>query len=233
MSSDSTTYILCIEVSNTVTSVAIGKNGIPVLYKEVLEPNKAADQLHFLIQNLLADSNLSFTDLNAIAISSGPGSYTGLRIASSAAKGYCFALDIPLIAVNTLEAMIYGVQNRYNKLAFDVFIPMIDARRMEVFTSFYTKELECVKSFSSLIIGDEFDQFLQPDKKYLLFGNGAFKTKEFINNNQHIIFEEFNHSALDIVYLSYEKFKSNLFEEIAYFEPNYLKAVYTTSKQLK
>ena len=102
--SENPVYILCIETANAVTSVAISKDGQCIALKEVQESNKAADTLHVLLDTLMTDSGISFSDLNAISISAGPGSYTGLRIAAAAAKGYCYSLDIPLIPVSTLEA---------------------------------------------------------------------------------------------------------------------------------
>ena len=222
------TYILCIETANAVTSVAISKNGQCFAIKEALEPNKAADKLHLLIAELLVATGLSFSDLRAVAISAGPGSYTGLRIAAAAAKGYCFSLDIPLISISTLEAMVYGVQTRYNQNDFDEYVPMIDARRMEVFTSFYDKERETIKTFSSLILDLTFERFFDLQKKYLLFGNGAEKAKTLLINDNILFVDGFIPSAQDLCSLAFSSFSDKKFEELAYFEPNYAKAFYST-----
>jgi tRNA threonylcarbamoyladenosine biosynthesis protein TsaB len=226
--SENPVYILCIETANAVTSVAISKDGHCIALKEVLESNKAADTLHVLLNTLMTDSGISFSDLNAISISAGPGSYTGLRIAAAAAKGYCYSLDIPLIPVSTLEAMVNGIQTRYNQQEFDVYVPMIDARRMEVFTSFYNKNLQEVQHFNSLIIDENFKDLLEPEKKYLLFGNGAFKVVTTINVDTTIVFENFRPSAQDLCLLAFSSFIKNNFTDIAYFEPNYAKAFYST-----
>lgn len=229
--SKTTSYILCIETANAVTSAAISKNGECLVVKEVLESNKAADKLHVLIADLLAAAGLSFADLNAVAISAGPGSYTGLRIATAAAKGYCFSLDIPLISISTLEAMVEGIQTRYNQLGFDEYVPMIDARRMEVFTSFYTKEKELVKAFISLILDDTFEDLLDKKRKYLIFGNGAEKTKELIKTDNISFITGFIPSAQDLCYMAYSRFLDSKFENTAYFEPHYSKAFFSTQNK--
>lgn len=222
--------ILCIETANAVTSVAISKNGECLAVKEVLESNKAADKLHLLVADLLAAAGLSFSDLNAVAISSGPGSYTGLRIAAAAAKGYCFSLGIPLISISTLEAMVEGIQTRYNQSGFDEYVPMIDARRMEVFTSFYSQDKEVTHAFSSLILDDTFENLLDDNKKYLLFGNGAEKAKDILKNDKATLVSGFTPSAQDLCYMAYAGFQNEKFEDVAYFEPHYLKAFFSTQK---
>ena len=151
-----------------------------------------------------------------------------MRIAAAAAKGYCFALGIPLIAISTLEAMVIGVQTRYKMKDFDEFIPMIDARRMEVFASFFNKSREVTRSFSGLIVDEDFENLLDKDKKYIIFGNGAFKVSGKVNTERIAIYEEFVPSSEDMCQLSFLKFTKSQFEDIAYFEPNYTKPVYTT-----
>jgi tRNA threonylcarbamoyladenosine biosynthesis protein TsaB len=224
------TYILCIETANAITSVSIAVNGECIHTKEVLETNKAADVLHVLIQELLSETNLSFNELDAIAISAGPGSYTGLRIAAAAAKGFCYALNIPLIAINTLQAMVHGIQTRYNYTDFDEFVPMIDARRMEVYTSFFSKDLSIKQNYSSIIIDNDFPNLFADNKKYLLFGNGAFKTKPYLFVPTIIVMEDFMPSSKDLCLLAFSSYTQNKFETLAYFEPSYTKAFYTTAK---
>lgn len=220
--------ILCIETANAITSVAISKNGKCLHAKHILESNKAADVLHVLIEELLQETSLHFNQLDAVAISAGPGSYTGLRIAASAAKGFCYSLNIPLIAIPTLEAMAFGVMNRYQQNNFDFYFPMIDARRMEVFTTLFYTDLTIEKEFTSLIIDDEFEKIIKNNKKYLAFGNGAFKIKSIFNSTNIVHFEDFTPSAEDLCLLAFQQFTKSNFEDIAYFEPNYYKAFYTT-----
>lgn len=224
-------HILCIETANAITSVSITENEICLQTKDVLESNKAADVLHVLIAQLLEETKLTFNEINAIAISAGPGSYTGLRIAAAAAKGYCFALNIPLIAIPTLKAMTQGVQTRYNQTDYDVFVPMIDARRMEVFTSFFSKEFEVIKTFSSLIIDENSLELFDIQKKYLLFGNGAQKTKQYLDVHTIVVLDGFVPSSKDLCLLAFTAFLKNEFEDIAYFEPNYTKPFFTTAKK--
>lgn len=225
--SSSPVYILCIEVAQSVTSLAVCRNGECISIKEVLEINKAADKIHLLTGEVLSAAGISFNDLHAVAISAGPGSYTGLRIASSAAKGYCFVLDIPLIAVPTLQAMTAGIQNRYHQNAFDVFVPMIDARREEVYTSFYNSGLHITQAFSSLVLDATSLQLFPPDKTYVLFGSGAAKSRKYVEAVHIHIIEAFIPSAEDMCQLAYSRFNAGLFEDTAYFEPNYAKAFYT------
>jgi len=222
-------YILCIETANTVTSVAISKDGVCIALKEIQEPNKAADALHLLVEATLKEAELTFSNLHAIAISTGPGSYTGLRIAAAAAKGYCFALNIPLIAISTLQAMVHGIIERYHQNDFDIYVPMIDARRMEVFTSFYDKKLNCTSYFTSLIIDEQCNNLFNPEKRYILFGNGAAKTKIYNLSANVYIDTNYIPSALDICNLAAIEFSKNNFQDIAYYEPQYYKAFHSTS----
>jgi tRNA threonylcarbamoyladenosine biosynthesis protein TsaB len=222
-------YILCIETANAVTSVSIAENENCLYTKDILEPNRAADVLHVLIEQLLAETNLSFADIDAVAVSGGPGSYTGLRIATATAKGYCFALDIPLIAVSTLMAMTHGIQTRYQQTNFDVFVPMIDARRLEVFTAFYSKDLTALNSFPCLIIDEQILNLFHTGKKYLLFGNGAEKANPILKTENISINRDFVPSSIDLCFPAFSAFNSKNFEELAYFEPDYTKPFYTTA----
>lgn len=222
--------ILCIETANAVTSVAIAKDGKCLHALHILEANKAADVLHTLIETLLQETSISFNELDAVAISAGPGSYTGLRIAAAAAKGYCFSLHIPLIAIPTLEAMVFGAMHRYDLTGFDYYFPMIDARRMEVFTTVFSNTLQPEQTFTSLILDENVKNIIQPGKKYLCFGNGAFKIKPIITLPNIIIFENFMHSSEDLCLLASQQYADATFKDIAYFEPDYYKAFYTTQQ---
>jgi tRNA threonylcarbamoyladenosine biosynthesis protein TsaB len=223
-------YILCIETANAVTSVAISKDGNCLSLKDIPEANKAADKLHRIVEELLEETNLAFSNLSAVAVSAGPGSYTGLRIAAAAAKGYCLALDIPLIAVSTLQAMVQGIRTRYHQSAYDEYVPMIDARRMEVFTSFYDNNLNCTRYFPSLVIQEDFPTLFNPKKKYILFGNGAQKSGNFFDHSNVNLFRDFLPSAEDLCLLGYTGYLENKISDLAYFEPSYYKAFYSTQQ---
>lgn len=223
-------HILCIETANAVTSVAISKDGNCLHFLDILEANKTADTLHLLINQLLEESKITFKDIDAVAVSAGPGSYTGLRIAAAAAKGYCYALDIPLIAIPTLQAMVYGVQTRYHQTNFDEYVPMIDARRMEVFTSFFSRDLTISFEIPSLIIDEHTVKLFHPEKKYLLFGNGIFKTVNTIIVDTIIRFDNFQHCSKDLCLLAFTAYNEKKVASLAYFEPNYTKAFFTTAR---
>lgn len=226
-------YILCIETANGVTSVALSREGVCVAKQEIQQQNKTADSFHLLTQALLEETGLGFSDLKAVAISAGPGSYTGLRIAVAAAKGYCFSLDIPLIAVPTLQAMAFGLRVRYGIVDTDIYVPMIDARRMEVYLSCYNDKLELSRHYSSYIIDENFDQLFDTPARYTLFGNGAEKSRKYTSCDQITFFDNFVPSAEDMCVLAYERFQSRHFEDVAYYEPDYAKPYYTTASKVK
>jgi len=228
--SDSHFLILCIEVANGVTSVAISDNGVCMAEQTIPQANKAADVLHTQVHVLLQTAGLRLSDLQAVAVSAGPGSYTGLRIGVAAAKGYCFALSIPLIAVSSFEAMVEGIQNRYGKTGFDAYMPMIDARRMEVFTGIYSPTAEVRQSFSSLIVDETFSDWLKQDK-ILLFGNGAFKASAYMAGSRSDIMQDFQPAAADMCRLAYNRWMNGQTEDIAYYEPHYSKAFYTPANK--
>jgi tRNA threonylcarbamoyladenosine biosynthesis protein TsaB len=169
--------------------------------------------------------------LDAIAVSKGPGSYTGLRIGVSTAKGLCYALDIPLLAINTLEAMASGLQSEIDLKESDLLIPMIDARRMEVYTCIFQKDFKLIESVSAKIVDvDSFNQF--KNHQLLLFGDGAEKFKELFAEQSNIRFIDFENSAKDLNVLACRKLLNRETEDVAYFEPFYLKEfVVTTSNK--
>lgn len=214
--------ILQIETSTISCSVAVSLNGQTLAVKEIAERNAHASHLTLFIEEVLAASKKTFFDLNAIAVSMGPGSYTGLRIGVSTAKGLCFALDIPLIAINTLQAMVVGIVKSYS--GSSLFCPMIDARRMEVYTAVYNDKLEEILPVSAKIIDqDSFKDILQ-NHRVVFFGDGAMKCEEALSHNRNAVFREsYFNSAKDISALAFEKFELGEFEDVAYFEPYYLK----------
>ena len=146
-------HILCIETSTTVCSVCIIADEKIISFREVNNGFSHAENLHGFIEEVLKESNLSFSQLSAVAVSKGPGSYTGLRIGVSAAKGLCYALNIPLISIDTLQSMAWGAAQTKNDTV--LFCPMLDARRMEVYCAVYTKNLETVLPVNALVLDEK------------------------------------------------------------------------------
>lgn len=216
--------ILNIETATKVCSVAIGKEGNLIDFIEVNDSDYShSEKLNVFIIELLERNKLTLSNFDAIAISEGPGSYTGLRIGTSTAKGICYSLDIPLISVNTLSELC-----ELAPVETGTKVPMIDARRMEVYTAFYSADNNITTPQHNLIVNE--DSFNNLGEVYL-FGNGADKFKELFKNNSNINFiDEIICSAKGMVKLSEEKFQAKSFEDVAYFEPNYGKEFYTTAK---
>jgi tRNA threonylcarbamoyladenosine biosynthesis protein TsaB len=216
-------YILQIETATTVCSVALAKNGQVVGVKQLDERNIHAEIITLYIQELITQAAIQFADLDAIAVSCGPGSYTGLRIGISTAKGLCFALDKPLIAIETLEAMIYGVmdEKKYNDM---LLCPMIDARRMEVYTALFDAEGNKIEPTTASIIDESSYHEQLQTRKILFFGDGAEKCRSVLGGNPNATFlPEFFNSAAYLTQRAFEKFSGKNFEDVAYFEPYYLK----------
>ena len=217
--------IINIETATQVCSVALARNGKLLALREQNEKNIHAEVLTNFIQEVLTESALELKDLDAFAVSMGPGSYTGLRIGVSTAKGLCYGLDIPLIAVSSLQAMAKFAANELESEITDntLFVPMIDARRMEVYTAFYKPNMEEVSKIAPHIFSEE--SFLnKDDHKLILTGDGSLKSQELFADRKNIfIFPEVLSSARGMISLSEQKFEEKKFEDIAYFEPFYLK----------
>ena len=212
-------YILNIETSTTNCSVALSENGTVVGYKEdnSLEYSHA-ERLHVYIDEVLKTAKVSTDQLEAIAISKGPGSYTGLRIGVSAAKGLCYALDLPLISVPTLEALAHQVKDPKGAI-----VAMLDARRMEVYSAIYDADCNETRTTEAEVLTTEsYKELLESSPVYFI-GNGVAKTKELITHKNAQFIEKKLPSSKQMCALSYDKFKSNAFEDVAYFEPYYLK----------
>lgn len=212
--------ILNIETSSTNCSVSIGKNGdlISLVEKDDAQYSHS-EKLHLFIKEALKNASLSFSDIDAIAVSKGPGSYTGLRIGISTAKGFCFSLDKPLISLNTLETLSHQL-----KIDEGVIVPMLDARRMEVYSAVFDKDHHEIRATRAEIITPEsFGTYLNEEVVYLM-GPGAEKCKEVITgSNIQVVTSKHVPSAREMARLSEKKFKTNDFEDVAYFEPYYLK----------
>lgn len=212
-------FILNIETATKNCSVSIAENGKTIALKELNDGNYShAEKLHEFIRHVVDEVGKELTDINAIAVSQGPGSYTGLRIGISAAKGLCFALNIPLIAVSTLESLALSFSI---KVGFK--IPLLDARRMEVYSAVFDAKNESIRVVKAEIIAsDSFQEYLA-DQKVYFFGDGAKKCKEIIvHDNAFFVPHKFP-SANDMASLSFDKYKKNDIEDVAYFEPFYLK----------
>ncbi len=219
--------ILNIETSTRVCSVAVAIDGEIISLHETNVQNSHSEQITLLSNQAIKESNISFSDLDAVSVSKGPGSYTGLRIGVSTAKGFCYGLDIPLISVNTLLAMAYGIKQKKDKSDISentLFCPMIDARRMEVYTALFNESLDEIKSTSALIIdNDSFKDYLD-NHKLIIAGDGADKCKDTFGNSENVILiENFLNSSSFLCNISEQKFRDGEFEDTAYFEPYYLK----------
>ncbi len=211
--------ILNIETATKNCSVSISKEGKTIALKELNDGNYShAEKLHELIGQVVLEAKIALSDLKAIAISKGPGSYTGLRIGVSAAKGLSFALDIPLISTNTLQSLALSVS-----IDKGYKITLLDARRMEVYSQVFNEKTEKIREVQAEIIdANSFSEFLNAEKVYF-FGDGAEKCKAIITHKNAIFIDEKFPSAKEMSAISYEKYLKNEFEDVAYFEPFYLK----------
>lgn len=222
--------ILHIETSSAFCSVSIAIDGIAVseLRGEIVNDHIA--QITTLINNVCTKANLLVKQLDAVAVSAGPGSYTGLRIGVSTAKGICHALNIPLIAVNSLESMVYGVKDIYPEEHL-LFCPLIDARRMEVYTLLADKNGKLLLPNQAYILneGSLFDPFLK-NNPIVFFGTGLNKSKPYLNNVNSIFHDNYIQYSTSMHFLANLQFLKGVFEDIAYFEPKYIKEFYTTQK---
>ena len=212
--------ILLIETSTKSCSVSLSsENKIIACKEEVNEQYYHAEKLTVFITELFKTQDFTIKDLDAIAVSKGPGSYTGLRISVSTAKGLCYALDIPLISVSTLKAMAFGMAQKEKS---DLYCPMIDARRMEVYNAFYNSTNKEIRGIQADII-EACSYQKELDKKVLFFGDGAEKCKQMIQHPNARFIDGFFPSSKDMLEIANEKFAEKDFEDIAYFEPFYLK----------
>jgi tRNA threonylcarbamoyladenosine biosynthesis protein TsaB len=222
-------YILNIETSTKNCSVALSKNGKlidAIDYKE--EGYSHAEKLHVFIEQLVSKNTLSLKDLSAIAVSKGPGSYTGLRIGVSTAKGLSYALNIPLIAISTLEHMAHQI---HDKNAF--IIPIIDARRMEVYSAVFDSTQTKIREIKAEIIDENsFSEYLSKKKTFFI-GDAVKKVKEVIKHPNAVFIENSYPSAKEMTSLSYKKLVDKDFVDTAYFEPFYLKDFIVTRKKNK
>lgn len=226
--------LLHIETATDICSVALAENGNLIDLKETHAERSHAGVLAVYIDELLKENKLSASNLDAIAVSKGPGSYTGLRIGVSVAKGLCYGADLPLIAVDTLESMYHGIIKK-EKVYTDntIFAPMIDARRMEVYTCMFNIQGKKIDETMALVV--EKDTFNEKFKENIIifFGSGADKFSELFTNDNARFILNFKLSSVDMIELAYKHFTERKFEDLAYFEPYYLKNFIATVPKRK
>jgi tRNA threonylcarbamoyladenosine biosynthesis protein TsaB len=219
--------ILNIETATTVCSVALAKDGDLLAFKEQNGDYSHAENLTLFIEDVLKQANSNLSDLDAVAVSKGPGSYTGLRIGVSTAKGLCYSLNKPLIAINTLEHISSSVSKTLNSQLStlnSLYCPMLDARRMEVYCAIYDSLNAEIKSTSAEIIDEHSFADILSENIIYFFGDGASKCKEILSVNKNALFiDAVFPSAKNMISLSEQSFANKEFEDVAYFEPFYLK----------
>lgn len=209
--------ILCIETSTRNCSVALAINGeVVALEEKATEAYVHAEELHPFIRRVLHAAFLKPDQLDAVMVSSGPGSYTGLRIGVAAAKGLAYALSIPLLTIDTLRSMAQHACNKHPE--FDAYWPMIDAKRMEVYTLKFTRDT--ISPVEAVELSD--DYFSEKDKKILVFGDGADKCQQWASSNIHVK-SDIVPSAVFLARPAEQLFHDKTFSDVAYFEPFYLK----------
>ena len=223
--------LLNIDTATEQASVCLSNNNEVLAMEISTEQKNHASFLQPAIQKVLSCVGKNLSSVDAVAVTNGPGSYTGLRVGLASAKGLCFALNKPLILINTLEVMaMAAIKETAETQAHSLFCPLIDARRMEVFTALYNQALTPIIEPSAVIV-DEFFMSQYLNKQPVIFsGSGAFKLKN-ITNHPHALFSETVHTAIDMIEIALEKFSKQTFANLAYSEPFYLKAFYTPIKK--
>ena len=233
-------HFLCIDTATSVCSVGLTQNDKVLSMRESTEEKAHASCLGVFIEQVLNEGAINVNQLDAVAVSKGPGSYTGLRIGVSTAKGLCYGADIPLISVETLQIMSNGMCREaletFNTGFFPdsaLFCPMIDARRMEVYTALFDFNNQRINSTMAMIVKeDSFDSILQ-NAQVVFAGNGADKCRELLKHKNALFLDNFNHSALHMINIVQQAYHNSKFENLAYFEPYYLKDFIVTKPKRK
>jgi len=214
--------ILCVETATEVCSVCLTENGSILDIEETQAPRSHASQITLFIEKVLQRTNRSFNELDAIALSAGPGSYTGLRIGSSTAKGLCYALDIPLIAISTLKSMAWGMHEKTDRARI-LYCPMIDARRNEVYCAIYDHQLKIIlKPMPMILECNSFSNYLEKHQ-IIFFGTGANKFKRQCISENALFGSNFFADSSFLAKLAMQSYKSRKFNDIAAFQPFYIK----------
>lgn len=209
--------ILCIETTTTVCSIAIQLDGV-IIDKNILDGQRHSEVITVLIKELLAELSMSMDDLDAVAVSMGPGSYTGLRVGYSAAKAICYALNIPFITIDTLEALAYNYIGSGSNI-----ISMIDARRLEVYCAVWSDDGKCIKDTHALILDEPNILEKISCEKIILCGDGSVKAEKYFNEKQIVMGTPIS-LAKYLVPLAVKKYNLNDFADIAYAVPHYFKS---------
>jgi len=224
--------IICLETSTALCSVALCDSNGVVALKESGENKSHASLLTVFTGELLSDAGLKADALEAVVVSKGPGSFTGLRIGVSVAKGIAYAASIPLIGIETTRSMYHGVtdtlKKKYGAGDSTLYVPMLDARRMEVYYSVMSATGETVRDISAEIITEDSFSEIDESVRILIFGDGAVKCREVVKRANTLIVDEFRISAASMYEPAYKSLKDHHFEDIAYFEPFYLKDFITS-----
>ena len=218
--------ILCLETATPVCSVALNSACCTLAMRETEGQNAHSEKITNFIREVMEEAKIDYPQLDAVAVSQGPGSYTGLRIGVSTAKGICYAADLPLMAIDTLEAMAYGMKDKLGSQIGpdDLLIPMIDARRMEVYASVFDANLNKINDTAALVIEENSFEDLRKDHRLWLFGDGAPKLSKLFENQPNIhIIDGFKPSAAYMKVLAERALQQQQFVDVAYFEPFYLK----------
>ncbi len=217
--------LLNIETATNICSVALSEDEKLLSLKESSEEKSHASLLTVFIENIFQEEEISAKDLDAVVVSKGPGSYTGLRIGISAAKGLAYGANIKFIAIGTLQAMALAANElpTYNFSNDTWFCPMIDARRMEVYSAFYDINNQEKRQVSADIIDENAYKDILDERPVVFFGNGSDKCKTFIRHKNATFISDFTPSARDMIPIAVNKLKNSHVEDVAYFEPYYLK----------
>ena len=222
--------LLGIETTTTNCSVALSKDDVILAFKEDMGLDYShAERLHLYIAEVLQEADIPKSEIDAVAVSKGPGSYTGLRIGVSAAKGLCYALNVPLIATNTLKAL--AIQANQSGDEFKYIIPVLDARRMEVYSAVFNPVFDEIRSIEAQIVEESSFLNYLDSGKVLFIGNGAAKLKDLIKHPNARFNDKALPSAREMMPLALAKYKISDTEDVAYFEPFYLKDFFVTSKK--
>ena len=218
--------ILCLETATPVCSVALNSACCTLAMRETEGQNAHSEKITNFIREVMEEAKIDYPQLDAVAVSQGPGSYTGLRIGVSTAKGICYAADLPLMAIDTLEAMAYGMKDKLGSQIGpdDLLIPMIDARRMEVYASVFDANLNKINDTAALVIEENSFEDLRKNHRLWLFGDGAPKLSKLFESQPNIhIIDGFKPSAAYMKVLAERALQQQQFVDVAYFEPFYLK----------
>ncbi|MCB9324078.1 MAG: tRNA (adenosine(37)-N6)-threonylcarbamoyltransferase complex dimerization subunit type 1 TsaB [Lewinellaceae bacterium] len=223
--------ILNIESSGEICSVCISREAEVLSLKESVKPFQHTEQITLLIDACCKEAGIKLKDLDAVAISSGPGSYTSLRVGTATAKGICYVLNKPIIAVDTLESLAGAAIKQIKQEA--LYAPMIDARRMEVYSNIYDHHLQPLEETKALIVTeDTYSEFKEDVRNIYLLGSGAKKCAELLPPPRFELMEV-DCSALHLVPIAHEKFGKKDFADLAYFSPFYLKSPNITKAKPK